>query len=1566
MNPLILNEAVQLRKSQQPKKKGKRIVLEIDAPDGKVLEIDALDTDSGDELARRVDDVMAVYKYRSSTSDRFLPEGKQKGDPAPKPLAMGQPKKQPKQAKPSPLDPVNIAGKVAGFAGTVAGNIKPGAAKAAGAAAQDLGTIEGGLSKAGIKGIVPSEAIGNMLSGGDPTMARILKSAADTWDPTQLIGLSKLIAEEVSQKLSTGKVSKGTSKLIADFQKNKLGTIAMFLAGVDDEMKSRIIAGDPAAYEQLVGNIIGGMSQVGAEAGLGAAMAGRRGLAGAAKAAKGAITQADQVDALSGALKGLSRTPEDVSPPLKSSVPETLSAKPTSVLDEVLPPAKPQPKPTVRPLEDGESPLGKPDTGFMYGGTDEVGDLDIVGAAKSGGIGWEGIAPAHAKRLRKLGVTLADLEALDGTSSMANQKASASIDAGLLRLRSGKDSAGNKLPDADLLNVLRTVRNAKTELMASGDYTPRGFTPTPRTGYPMRSVLDEVLEPQNTPANTPPGPVETTSPPAAVATPKLVWDDMVGREYNARYQVQDGGSPVGQVDIAVPDGENIVYVKMVEVLPERRRQGIATSLYNRVAADFPGYEIRTLGDIATEEGQAFRAAWDKSNTRQIPVEPENATAKAGPSNDRQINDPPAQTVTPDAPISKGSLQVDPSTPTSARQATGLANVVQDAEADAGMIASSPRATGTKRGAAQSKGKAAVESGQIDPETLAAEIATGKRTFKDETEVGALMEGKRRLLQQADELGQKIDEAHARGEDATALIGQREAIRTRLNTLIENVQVGKGKWSDVGRSLQEGTTVNEGVFEDVLAEFRRNKPDGKVSDREAEALKELVDQHNATKAQLADVEAELAQLKAAEGAQLIARKGTVGRRTVTQIRAERDLVTESISKSIREALGGPIGIGGGGLENLFEVVPQLAKDLRKLIELYIEEFKVGRLDSEFYVGAKNVIREALADLDDEALAELKIDLASISDDEVNRIFGGIYDVKQSRTKTGIQAQIAELKKQAELYAKIEGAKQGEVLKAGSPPPPASPTVKELRSQLNELLKSMGEDPSMAGVRTRLTNILDDLNKQSQGKFRNIKDTKTRVDPADIKAIREQIASVRRDMRLEDTLADLEEQLATGNFKERNKKVATLTAEQEKLKARVDMRRAEVRRAIDEARPRTLTDKAITVANLPRTVRASADISAPGRQGWILGVANPKAAYKAFGDQMRALMTEEGLIRAQNSITERPNAPLYKKADLYLAPVDGAVNLKEEAFMGADALRRWKRYNPVRASDRAYAAYLNRLRADVFDNMVKALGNEATDADIRDIARYINVASGRGDIGLKGSSDAGKSIANAMPALAMGFWSPRNLASRVQFVTGVPLAQAAKNKATRKLIAREYAKSIIATGGLIGIAKLALERPWDDSPREKLGSVSGDITNSDFGKIRIGDTRIDIMAGVQQPLVLIGRLMTGKVTSPTSGKSSDLRSPKYGQPGPGDLTWRFIKSKANPVFGSAEELYTGRDFVGNEVGTGEALANVIVPLSVKEIYDALTQEGIDKQDALVLLNLFGISTSRFTDKEKKSPN
>ena len=72
------------------------------------------------------------------------------------------------------------------------------------------------------------------------------------------------------------------------------------------------------------------------------------------------------------------------------------------------------------------------------------------------------------------------------------------------------------------------------------------------------------------------------------------------------------------------------------------------------------------------------------------------------------------------------------------------------------------------------------------------------------------------------------------------------------------------------------------------------------------------------------------------------------------------------------------------------------------------------------------------------------------------------------------------------------------------------------------------------------------------------------------------------------------------------------------------------------------------------------------------------------------------------------------------------------------------------------------------------------------------------------------------------------------------------------------------------------------------VSTDITNADFGKIRIGNTRFNVWGPYQQVATLIGRLLKGYQTSSVTGRITTLGE-GYKPLTTADLITRFFESK-----------------------------------------------------------------------------
>jgi hypothetical protein len=148
----------------------------------------------------------------------------------------------------------------------------------------------------------------------------------------------------------------------------------------------------------------------------------------------------------------------------------------------------------------------------------------------------------------------------------------------------------------------------------------------------------------------------------------------------------------------------------------------------------------------------------------------------------------------------------------------------------------------------------------------------------------------------------------------------------------------------------------------------------------------------------------------------------------------------------------------------------------------------------------------------------------------------------------------------------------------------------------------------------------------------------------------------------------------------------------------------------------------------------------------------------------------------------------------------------------------------------------MRAHAFYSIAQDwLGSGKSNKDLKELASVINHITGRGDLsGLK-------KLENALNIM---FFAPKLFVGRIQTITDlVPISDGKLSVSpTRKLLAGTLLKAV-GTGLLI----LGLLR------RMKGVQVEDDPRSSDFGKIRIGDTRIDFWGGYSQ----IARLGAGMI-------------------------------------------------------------------------------------------------------------
>jgi len=361
---------------------------------------------------------------------------------------------------------------------------------------------------------------------------------------------------------------------------------------------------------------------------------------------------------------------------------------------------------------------------------------------------------------------------------------------------------------------------------------------------------------------------------------------------------------------------------------------------------------------------------------------------------------------------------EPTTP-KPKESTGLANVVQDAEAEKGTITESPRAQGVKKGTGQAEGKRQVQAGEVNPDTLASEIATGKRTFSNESEVGALMEGKRQKLNDIAAKRKALDNAIKEGGDTSTLAADYEKAQSDLQDYLQKVQAGKGKWSDVGRSLQEGTDLNTGNYDEVLAEYRRVNGGKDVPAKVQKQLQDLTAAHEAATGRITELEKQLADRSAAQ-AEATVKKQRGARFDKAALDAELDDLLKQ-GKQILTRVG-----SGTDKAELLPIAAKVAVNYAKRGINTLEEV-VAKVIEHFPTLTRQEVIDAIAEKQHTAtrseiaknISTLKAEARRSSTGARQKIAGEIADL-QNQLKTG-EFREAAPKKTPKLEKDIEVAR-----------------------------------------------------------------------------------------------------------------------------------------------------------------------------------------------------------------------------------------------------------------------------------------------------------------------------------------------------------------------------------------------------------------------------------------------------------------------------------------------------------------------------------------------------------------
>lgn len=573
--------------------------------------------------------------------------------------------------------------------------------------------------------------------------------------------------------------------------------------------------------------------------------------------------------------------------------------------------------------------------------------------------------------------------------------------------------------------------------------------------------------------------------------------------------------------------------------------------------------------------------------------------------------------------------------------------------------------------------------------------------------------------------------------------------------------------------------------------------------------------------------------------------------------------------------------------------EISPDVARLMRSYVEE---GITDlNEVVKNIHNDIKDYIED---------------IKESDIRDVIAGVYNEK--RTKNQLAESLRDLRDEAKLIVKLEAIEKGEMPKTEKKKIERNQKITELRAKIKELTK---DGITLESVKTRTKN----------------------------------------------EITKLEEKLRKGDYsKEPQKEPIKLDEEALVLKDKLIKlkQEREIRLMQQEYENRTNAQKAkdnfLNVLNVPRTLMASADLSAPLRQGIIATIAHPKLASKAFTEMLKQSVSQKRFDRWFFDLRETPSYEVMEKSGLYIAdPHDPRLSAKEEQFMNNIAEKIPIIGKIVKGSERAYVSYLNKMRVDLFIQGMQ--GFESSGMTIKNSpdvykawASFVNNSTGRGKMP--------EVLENAAPLLNSAFFSPRLMAARLNMLN--PLYYPKLPKEVRIMALKDMAAFITVGTSILALSALAG------------ADIEKDPRSPNFGKIKIKGTTYDIWGGFQQYIVEFSQLLSGQTKSATTEIVRDLDSRTFPYKTRIDDLLSFARGKLAPVPASIMNLGSGKKVTGERTNIFKEIRGWVTPLVISDALQAFNKDGLTGAFATAIPATFGVGVQTIStipdiaDKQSKA--
>jgi hypothetical protein len=387
-------------------------------------------------------------------------------------------------------------------------------------------------------------------------------------------------------------------------------------------------------------------------------------------------------------------------------------------------------------------------------------------------------------------------------------------------------------------------------------------------------------------------------------------------------------------------------------------------------------------------------------------------------------------------------------------------------------------------------------------------------------------------------------------------------------------------------------------------------------------------------------------------------------------------------------------------------------------------------------------------------------------------------------------------------------------------------------------------------------------------------------------------------------------------------------------------------------------------IPISLMASGEVSNLLRQGGVPSVMQPQL-FPAFVKATTSSIRDAGFARNIDVIEQDPDFPLMQRMGIDFSFAGG--NKGEEFFEDADVLQRIPIIKQtlgtfVRKSDQVFGGGLDHLRHALgklwIDELrAKGVGYKDNPRAYKDVGRFINIVTGRADIG-----DHNTAATKAYLALGrmIGF-APRYRVSRLQFLT-LPLnpsfwhAPPEARRIVYKNTARWWGTMAATFGALATLGWIT---------NEALISLF-DPDDDDWMKFKYGKIRIDLSAGNATHARTVLRLMMEAYRGLTGQVTGQMAFDKVIGEGADSIMGRWLHSGADPRASLMIEAATGETFDRRpftwfgDYGIDGAIGTRLTPITYQNFFQTGRKEGFAYGAAQAGAEAVGLSANVYPDR------